>query len=58
MLQSSPILSDEEPDTEVGRYFAYLVNKFQNSREKLEAAQKALEDDDMDLKGIHESNIV
>ena len=27
---SSPILSDNEPDTEIERYFNYLIDKFEN----------------------------
>jgi hypothetical protein len=55
--ESSPILSDNEPDTEIERYFKYLISKFQKSKDKLKTAQTILENDDMDLKGIHKTDL-
>jgi hypothetical protein len=53
---SSPILSDDDTGTEFDRYFEYLTHKFKRDTEKLAAAKTALADQDLDLRGIHETD--
>jgi len=54
---SSPVLSDDEPDTELDRYFAYLADKFKKDVGKLTEAKTALANQDLDLRGIHETDV-
>jgi hypothetical protein len=49
---SSPILSDDEPDTELDRYFTYLSQKYKRDAEKFNRAKVALANEDLDLRGI------
>ena len=54
--ESSPIISDDDHDTELDRYFIFLVDKFTKHADKLNEAKRILESKDTDdLKSIRET---
>jgi hypothetical protein len=55
--ESSPVLSDDEPTTEMDCYFVYLSDKFEMDVAKLTEAKTKLSNQDLDLRGIHESDV-
>jgi hypothetical protein len=55
-LRSSPVLSEDDTGTEFDRYFEYLANKFKRDADKLNTAKIAIANQDLDLRGIHETD--
>lgn len=56
ILNSSSVLSNDDAGTEFDRYFEYLSHKFKQDVEKLAEAKAVLAEQDLDLRGIYETD--
>ena len=56
ICSSSPVLSDDDAGSEFDKYFEYLAQKFKRDVDKLNTAKIALANQDLDLRGIHETD--